>query len=77
VPASVPVTATRALSNALLPYLRRLAGVGLTDALGADEGLARGVVVAEGRVVDPILARDTGVGYNQLSSVLPLHTEAR
>jgi alanine dehydrogenase len=77
VPASVPVTATRALSNALLPYIRRLAGVGLSDALGADEGLARGVVVAEGRVVDPVLARDTGEEYNQLSSVLPLHSEAR
>jgi alanine dehydrogenase len=77
VPASVPVTATRALSNALLPYIRRLASVGLSDALAADEGLARGVVIAEGRVVDPVLARDTGFEYNQLSSVLPLHSEAR
>jgi len=77
VPAAVPVTATRALSNALLPYVRRLAGVGLSDALGTDEGMARGVVVAEGRVVDPVLARDTGMEYNHLSSVLPLHSEAR
>jgi alanine dehydrogenase len=77
VPASVPVTATRALSNALLPYMRRLAGVGLSDALRTDEGLARGVAVAEGRVVDAVLARDTDMEYNQLSSVLPLHAEAR
>jgi len=77
VPASVPVTATRALSNALLPHMRRLAGVGLPDALAADEGLARGVVVAEGRVVDPALARATGTEHNQLSSVLPLHPETR
>ncbi|HET6662227.1 MAG TPA: alanine dehydrogenase [Rubrobacter sp.] len=77
VPAAVPVTATRALSNALLPYVRRLAGVGLSDALGTDEGMARGVVVAEGRVVDPVLARDTGMEYHHLSSVLPLHSEAR
>jgi len=77
VPAAVPVTATRALSNALLPLMRLLAGVGLPDALGTDEGLARGVAVAEGRVVDPVLARDTGTEYNQLSSVLPLHAEAR
>jgi len=77
VPASVPVTATRALSNALLSPMRRLAGVGLPDALGSDEGLARGVVVAEGRVVDPVLARATGVEHNQLSSVLPIHSEAR
>ena len=46
VPAAVPVTATRALSNALSPYVRKVAGVGLADALNFDEGLGRGVVVA-------------------------------
>jgi alanine dehydrogenase len=77
VPAAVPVTATRALSNALSPYVRKVAGVGLADALNADDGLAHGVVVAEGRVVDPLLARATGTEHNSLSSVLPLHSEAR
>ena len=77
VPAAVPVTATRALSNALSPYVRKVAGVGLADALNADDGLASGVVVAEGRVVDPLLARATGTEHNSLSSVLPLHSEAR
>jgi alanine dehydrogenase len=77
VPAAVPVTATRALSNALLPYVREVAGRGLADAINADAGLGRGVAVAEGRVVDPILARATGTEHNLLSSVLPLHSEAR
>ena len=77
VPAAVPVTATRALSNALLPYVRRLAGVGLADALRADEGFGRGIAVAEGWVVDPVLARATGGDHSELSSVLPLHPEAR
>ena len=77
VPAAVPVTATRALSNALFPYVREVAGRGLTDAINADPGLGRGVAVAEGRVVDPILARATGTEHNVLSSVLPLHSEAR
>lgn len=77
VPAAVPVTATRALSNALLPLVRRLSGVGLSDALAADPGLAQGVVIAEGRVVDPVLARATGSEHHQLSSVLPLHSESR
>ena len=76
VPAAVPVTASRALSNALLPYVRSLAGLGLADAVKADGGLARGVAVAEGRVVDPALARTTGLDHSQLSSVLPLHPEA-
>jgi alanine dehydrogenase len=77
VPAAVPITATRALSNALLPYVREVAGRGLVDSLNSDAGLGRGVAVAEGRVVDPILARATGTEHNLLSSVLPLHAEAR
>jgi alanine dehydrogenase len=77
VPAAVPVTATRALSNALLPYVREVAGRGLADAINANDGLGRGVAVAEGRVVDPTLARATGMEHNPLSSVLPLHAEAR
>jgi alanine dehydrogenase len=77
VPAAVPVTATRALSNALLPYVREVAGHGLPDAINADPGLGRGIVLAEGRVVDPALARATGAEHHALSSVLPLHSEAR
>jgi alanine dehydrogenase len=77
VPASVPVTSTRALSNALFTYVREVAGRGLADAINADPGLGRGVVVAEGRVVDSVLARATGTEHNVLSSVLPLHSEAR
>ena len=77
VPAAVPVTATRALSNALFPYVREVAGRGLADAIIADPGLGRGVAVAEGRVVDSVLARATGTEHNVLSSVLPLHSEAR
>jgi alanine dehydrogenase len=77
VPAAVPITATRALSNALLPYVREVAGRGLADAVNSDPGLGRGVAVAEGRVVDPVLARAAGTEHNPLSSVLPLHSEAR
>lgn len=77
VPAAVPVTATRALSNALLPTVRHVAGVGLIDSLNAEAGLRRGVAVAEGRIVDPTLARTIGSEHHQISSVLPLHSEVR
>ena len=77
VPASVPITATRALSNALLPIVWRIAGHGLADTLNSDPGLQRGVAIAEGRVVDPALARTAGMDHYPVSSVLPLHTEAR
>lgn len=77
VPASVPVTATQALSNALLPYVQALAGRGLADALSSDAGLRRGVAVAEGQVIDQVLARSFGKDHTPVSSVLPLHEEAR
>lgn len=76
VPAAVPVTATRALSNALLPYVRKIAGRGLVEALNSDAGLRRGAAVIEGRTVDPSLAREHGTDHHPLQSVLPLHEEA-
>lgn len=77
VPAAVPVTSTRALSNALLPYVKRLAGVGLVDTLNGDPALRRGVAVAEGRIVSPALGREYGVEHQPLTSLLPLHREIR
>ncbi|MDQ3566702.1 MAG: alanine dehydrogenase, partial [Actinomycetota bacterium] len=76
-PAAVPVTATRALSNALLPVARLISSVGIVGAFNADPGLKRGVTVAEGRVVDAALARETGRDFHPISSILPLHEEAR
>ncbi|WP_273845704.1 alanine dehydrogenase [Rubrobacter calidifluminis] len=77
VPATVPVTATHALSNALLPYVRSIAGLGLADSLNSDPGLGVGVALAEGSVVSRSLARACGMEYHSLSSVLPLHREVR
>jgi alanine dehydrogenase len=50
IPGAVPATSTYALTNATLPYLRALADKGVTAALAADAGLARGLNIAEGRV---------------------------
>lgn len=61
VPATVPVTATRALSNAL----------------NSSPALRRGVVVAEGRVVKPALARASRREPYPLSRALPFHSEVR
>ena len=76
VPASVSVTATRALSNALLPYVRKIAGRGLIDALNSDPGLVYGAAVVEGRTVSGALAQEYGMDHHPLQSVLPLHEEA-
>lgn len=77
VPAAVPVSASHALSNALLPYVQRVARHGLVDALNADPGLARGVAVVWGRTVSGSLADGYGMEHHPLRSVLPLHAEAR
>lgn len=77
VPAAVPVTATRALSNALLPIVRHISGVGLIDTLNSNLGLRQGVVLAEGRIVDSGLARSIGIEHHPISSVLPLHREVQ
>lgn len=76
VPVSVPVTATRALSNILVPYVKKVAGRGLIEALTSEEGLARGVAVVEGRMVSDALAREYAMDHYPLQSVLPLHSEA-
>ena len=59
-PALVARTATLALGAATLPHVRSLADRGVAAALDADDGLAAGVMVWDGMVVHPGLARDAG-----------------
>jgi alanine dehydrogenase len=49
-PGAVPVTSTRALTNATLPYVRRLADLGAQDALATDPGFAAGLNVRAGEI---------------------------
>ena len=49
-PGGVPQTATRALTNATLPYVRRLADLGLDAALRADPSLRPGLNIRAGRI---------------------------
>ena len=55
-PALVARTATFAYAAATLPYVRRLAGRGVEHAVRDDPGLARGVALWVGAIVDPALA---------------------
>lgn len=55
-PGSVPVTSTRALTNATLPYLHRLADLGLDAYCERDPGFARGVNVRDHQIVHPAVA---------------------
>ena len=55
-PGAVPVTSTRALTNATLPYLHRLADLGLDEYCRQDKGFAKGVNVRDHEVVHPAVA---------------------
>ena len=50
-PGGVPRTSTLALTNATLPYVRRIARDGVKTATAADPALALGVNVSAGRIV--------------------------
>ena len=60
-PSLVARTATLALSQATLPWVRLLADRGVSNALRSDEGLRAGLQVWDGEVVHPALAADAGV----------------
>jgi alanine dehydrogenase len=55
-PGAVPATSTRALTNATLEYAVRLADHGPEAALEADPLLARGLNVADGRIIHDVVA---------------------
>src|SRR6201995_4533635 len=58
-PGAVPITSTRALTNATLPYVVRLAG-GVEEALKSDPGFLGGLSVPAGRLTDETVAHDQG-----------------
>jgi alanine dehydrogenase len=54
-PGAVPITSTRALTNVTLPYVLHLAA-GVDEAVAACTELARGVNIADGRIVNAAVA---------------------
>jgi alanine dehydrogenase len=59
-PGAVPITSTYALTNATLPYVTALADHGLRGAIDQLPGLAPGVNVAAGRVMNAAVADAVG-----------------
>jgi alanine dehydrogenase len=66
-PGIVPRTATFALTNATLPFIVRIASVGLHRAIKTDPGLAKGVNLMEGRVTCKAVAEAHGLPYHPLT----------
>jgi len=71
-PGAVPITATKALTNATLPYVEEIAEHGLAEAVARDTALAHGVNVLDGKVTYEAVAEAHGLDYAPLEDVLPL-----
>jgi alanine dehydrogenase len=71
-PGAVPITSTKALTNATLPYAEAIADHGLAEAVARDPALARGVNVLDGKVTYEAVADAHGLDYRPLEDVLPL-----
>jgi alanine dehydrogenase len=71
-PGAVPITSTKALTNATLPYVEAIADHGIAEAVARDPALARGVNVVDGKVTYEAVADAHGLEYQPLEDVLPL-----
>ena len=71
-PGAVPITSTKALTNATLPYVEAIADHGLAEAVARDPALARGVNVLDGKVTYEAVAEAHDLDYTPLEDVLPL-----
>ena len=60
-PGAVPRTATEALVNVSLPYIKLLADKGVKDALATDTSLSIGLNVDNGRLVNPSVSKALGM----------------
>jgi alanine dehydrogenase len=71
-PGAVPITSTKALTNATLPYVEAIAEHGLAEAVARDPALAHGVNVLDGKITYEAVADAHGLEYQPLEDVLPL-----
>lgn len=69
-PGAVPNTSTSALTNATLPYIRKIATLGWRRALQADEALAAGLNTTGGRVTNAGVAAAHGLEVASLAEAL-------
>jgi alanine dehydrogenase len=71
-PGAVPITSTKALTNATLPYVEAIAEHGMREAVARDRALARGVNVVDGKITYQAVAEAHDLEFAPLEDVLPL-----
>ena len=69
-PGAVPVTSTRALTNATMPYIVHVADAGAAQAARENPGLAKGVNVVGGKVTYRRSPRPPGCRITELFEAL-------
>jgi alanine dehydrogenase len=69
-PGAVPRTSTYALSNATLPYIVKLANMGITAAVQTDPALAKGVNICGGKVTYQSVAEAFDIEYTPLDTLM-------
>ncbi len=65
-PGGVPITSTKALTNATLPYVEAIAEHGLAEAVARDPSLSRGVNVVDGKITYEPVAEAHDLEYTPL-----------
>lgn len=70
IPGAVPHTSTYGLTNATLPYILKLADLGVEGAVTANGAIRSGLNVAKGEVVHPAVADSLGLEYRTVAEVL-------
>jgi alanine dehydrogenase len=71
-PGAVPITSTKGLTNATLPYVEEIADHGLREAVARDRSLALGVNVVDGKITYRAVAEAHDLDFTSLEDVLPL-----
>jgi alanine dehydrogenase len=69
-PGAVPITSTKSLTNATLPYVEAIANLGLWEAVAGDPALAKGVNVIGGKLTYAAVAEAHGLEYTPLADVV-------
>jgi alanine dehydrogenase len=75
-PGAVPRTSTYALANVTLPFVEKIANLGLQEAVRCNTALARGVNVIQGRVTLQPVADALGLEYEPLEHILPIEVSS-
>ena len=66
----MPRTSTFALTNATRPYGRKIADLGLIEAIKQDKALAKGLNTYGGFVTYAAVARDLGYDYKPIEDAI-------